>query len=200
MVNSLIKLTTQRQDKYHRLGFPNFGTTDIWGWTSLYKWGCPGLHPLDVSSTPYPLSCDTKHVSRHYQMSQNCPQLKTTAVDHVSRGQFLEIHPDIDKSVTKDCRPRGVPRLFKLTGAAHLNHAEGKTNQMVSSVDLFQVKMFILFGSSQTKQRVILVNPVSAVSKSQDQILTYGFLINGTERSATILWSDRDGSSSEKPK
>lgn len=56
----------------------------------------------------------------------------------------------------------------------------------------------MLLSSSQTKQRVILVNPMSAGSRSQDEILTYGFLINGTERSATIL-SDRDGSGTEGP-
>lgn len=46
----------------------------------------------------------------------------------MSRGESLEVHPNINKSIIeiKLCRARCVPRLFKLTGAVNLDHAEGK--------------------------------------------------------------------------
>lgn len=130
-------------------------------------------------------------------MFQNFPQLRITAVDHVSRGESLEIHPDTDKSITEiKTADQGISQLFKLT-EVHLDHAEGKARWC----EVQTYFKFVLFGLSQTQQKVILVNSMSAGSGSQDRILTYGFLINGAESSATAtILSDRDGSSSERPK
>lgn len=58
---------------------------------------------------------------------------------------------------------------------------------MMLSVDLFQVKvLMVLLASSQTKQRVILVNQNVAGSGSPDRTLTYSSLQNGAESPATV--------------
>lgn len=61
-------------------------------------------------------------------MSQNCLQLRATAADNVGREEALETHLNIDNSITETelCRPRGVPRLFKETGAVQPDGADGK--------------------------------------------------------------------------
>lgn len=58
------------------------------------------------------------------------------------------------------------------------------------------MKVLMLLGSSQTKHRVI----VSRLQESRWKTDLWFPQINGTESSGTILLSDMDGSSTERPK
>lgn len=112
VVNSLIKQTKQRQDQEHGLQFLSFGLLTFGA--VLCGTGCLAASwspPAKPGAPLLPSVVTTKRVSRHCQMSQNCPWLGTTAVDHVSRGESLEIHPDFDKSISK-IKSKVSPQAF----------------------------------------------------------------------------------------